>query len=130
MAAMTTAAAVEYHRKSSWHSLERVDIELEQGDLEKASQALWDSAAHAVKAAAARRGWKHDSFADLGDVIIRLINDEGGSTILNTNFIMASSFDRELSHEIPLHEAGIRYCCDGPIRELLRTLENLPDPQP
>lgn len=107
---MTTATAVDYHRKAGWGLLEQVDVELERGELEKASQALWDAAAHAVRAVAASRGWKHDDFADLGDVIIRLIYEEGGPISLNTNFIIASSFDRKLSRELPLHEAGIRYC--------------------
>ena len=102
-----------------------MDVEPERGEIEKASQALWDAVAHAIKAAAERRGWEHDDFAALGDVIIRLIYDEGGPVSLNTNFIMASGFDREPSHEVPLHEAGIRYCCKGPIREFLQTLEDM-----
>ena len=121
----TTTDTVAYHRRASWRLLGQVDAELEQGELEKAAQALWDAAAHGVKAAAAQRDWKHDDFAALGDVIIRLIYDEGGPTSLNTSFIMASSFDRELSSEIPLLESGIRYCRKGPIQEFLQTLEDM-----
>ena len=50
---MTTANAdvVDRHRKASWHSLEQVDVKLEDGELEAASQVLWEAAAHGVKAA-------------------------------------------------------------------------------
>lgn len=124
---MTTAdaATVAHYRKESWRLLAQVDVELERGELEAASQALWDAAAHGLKAAAAHRGWPHDTFVDLGDAIIRLIHDEDGPVDLNTNFIMASAFDREVSRYLPPHEAGIRYCSKGPIRDFLQVLEGL-----
>ena len=122
---MTTTDVVARYRKESWRFLSEVDVELERGEIAAASQALWDAAECAIKAASERRGWPHDSFADLGDAIIRLINDEGGSIDLNTNFIMASSFDRRDTWEIPLHLAGIRYCSAGPIKEFIRTLESM-----
>ena len=100
-------------------------MELARGNLAAASQTLWDAAAHAIKAAAARRHWPHESFVDLGETITRLIDEEGGPLDLNTNFIMASSFDRIDTWEIPLHEAGIRYCSKGPIKELLLMLEGM-----
>ncbi len=55
MTAADTDAIVHY-RKESWRLLAQVDAELERGELEAASQALWDAAAHGLKAAAARRG--------------------------------------------------------------------------
>ena len=122
---MTATDAVSHYRKESWRLLSEVDVELERGEIAAASQALWDAAECAIKAAAERRGWPHDSFADLGDVIIRLINDEGGSIDLNTNFIMASAFDRVVSQQIPLHETGIRYCSKGPIKDFIHTLESM-----
>ena len=116
---------VAHYRKESWRLLAQVDAELERGNLEAASQALWDAAACGVKAAAARRGWPHDTFMDLGDATIRLIYDEGGPVDLNTNFIMASAFDRKLPRDLPPHEIGIRYCSKGPIKELLQILEGM-----
>ena len=62
---------------------------------------------------------------DLGDATIRLIYDEGGPVDLNTNFIMASAFDRKLPRDLPPHEIGIRYCSKGPIKELLQILEGM-----
>jgi hypothetical protein len=122
---MTTTDAVARYRKESWRLLAQVDAELERGEIAAASQALWDAAECAIKAAAERRGWPHETFVDLGDVIIRLIDDEGGPVDLNTNFIMASAFDRVLSQQIPLHEAGIRYCSKGPIKDLVHILESM-----
>ena len=119
------AAAVAHHRKESWRLLAQVDVELERGDLEAASQALWDAAVHGVKAAAVRRGWPHDTFLEMGNAIIRLIYDEDGPVDLNTNFIMAAAFDRKIARYLPPHEAGIRYCIQGPLPEFLTTLEGM-----
>ena len=41
-------AIVAHHRAESWRSLAQVDALLEQGELEAASQALWEAAAHGV----------------------------------------------------------------------------------
>ena len=120
------AAAIARHRKESRRRLRQVDAALARGDIEQASQNLWDAAAHAIKAAAARRGWAHHSHCDLGEVITRLHADEGGPKELHWYFIMASSFDRkDREWEIPLHEAGIRYCRAGPVKELLQILESM-----
>ena len=73
---MTTTDAVAHYRKESWRLLSQVDVELERGEIAAASQALWDATECAIKAAAERRGWAHETFADLGDVIDRLANDE------------------------------------------------------
>ena len=106
-------------------ALAQVDVELARGNLAAASQTLWEAAAHAIKAAATRRHWPHESFADLGDAITRLYDEEGGPIELHWYFVMASSFDRIDTWEIPLHEAGIRYCSKGPIKELLLMLEGM-----
>ena len=122
---MTTADAVDYHRKASWRLLEQADVELEQGEIEKASQALWDAAAHAVRAAAARRGWSHESTHDLMQIVVRLIEEEGGPVHLNTNLIIAHSFDLVgRAWDIPLLESEVRYC-KGPVTELIRLLESM-----
>ncbi len=122
---MTTTDAVAQHREESRRSLAQVDADLERGDLESASQALWDAAAHAIKAAAQRRGWPHDSFEALCDVMNRLVSDEGGPVDLHWSFMMANAFDRRsLVWEIPIHEAGIRYC-RAPIAEFITTLEGI-----
>ena len=124
---MTTATdAVVHYRKESWRLLSQVDAELARGNLEAASQALWDAAAHGAKAAAAHRGWPYCATYDLMNLIVRLIEEENGSVDLNTNLIIAHSFDRRnRSWEIPIDEATIRYCKDAPVTELLKTLEGM-----
>ena len=117
------AAAVDYHRKRSRQSLAQVDAALERGETEQASQAIWEAAAHGVRAAAARRGWPYATHWDLGQAIIRLMHHEGGSVELNTNFIMAHAFDRiDRAWEIPIEDDDIRYA-KGPVTELLNMLE-------
>ena len=120
------ADAIARHRKESRRRLRQVDAALARGDIEQASQCLWDAAALAIKAAAARRGWAHNSFEAMCAVIDRLVDEEGGPKELHWYFIMASSFDRkDRAWEIPLHEAGIRYCRAGPVMELLQILESM-----
>lgn len=115
--------AVAHYRKESWRLLAQVDIELERGDLEAASQALWDAAAHGLKAAAARRGWSHDTVNDQLYIPIRLIQEEGGADDLNTNAMMAHAFNRrDRAWLIPIDEEGVRYVA-GPVEKLIKTLE-------
>ena len=122
---MTTANAVDYHRKESRRRLSQVDDALERGDIEQASQSLWDAADHAIKAAAERRGWAYDSFGALCTVIDRLVAEEGGPKELHWNFVMANAFDRKnLVWEIPFDEEGVRYC-KGPVGEFIQTLEGM-----
>ncbi len=118
--------AVAHYRKESWRLLGQVDVELERGDLESASQALWDAAAHGLKAAAARRGWPHETVREQLYVVIPLIQEEGGPVDLNTNAIIAHSFDRrDRAWIIPIDAAGIKYCRDVPVPELLKLLESM-----
>lgn len=123
---MTTAAdAVAHYRKASWGFLGQVNTELERGDLEKAAQALWDAAAHGLKAAAVSRGWPHADAKDLMQLVTRLIDEEGGPIDLNTNAIIAHSFDRRNREwEIPLLESEVRYCRE-PVAKLLEILEGM-----
>lgn len=122
MTAAETDAVARY-RKESWRLLAQVDVELERGDLEAASQALWDAAAHGLKAAAARRGWPHDTVHDQLYIPIRLIQEEGGADDLNTNAMMAHAFKRrDRAWLMPIFADDVAYC-KGPIAELLRMLE-------
>ena len=116
-------AAVAHHRAESWRSLALVDALLERGELEAASQALWEAAAHGVRAAAAHRNLPYADNWELGQVIIRLIDDEGGSIDLNTNFFIAHSFDRiDREWEIPLFKGDIVYCRE-PVTDFLKMME-------
>ncbi len=125
MTTADTANTVTRYRKESWRLLAQVDVELERGELEQASQALWDAAAQGLKAAAAGRGWPHDTVNDLMKMIVRLIQEEGASIELNTNAIMAHAFNRrERAWIMPIGEPGVRYV-QGPVSELLKTLERM-----
>lgn len=115
--------AVAQHRAESWRSLALVDALLERGELEAASQALWEAAAHGVRAAAARRRLPYADNYELGQVINYLINHEAGSIDLNTNFFIAHSFDRIAREwEIPLFEGDIVHC-RKPVTDFLKMLE-------
>ena len=119
----TGTAAVAHHRAASWRSLSLVDALLEQGELEAASQALWEAAAHGVRAAAAYRNLPYATTWDLGQVINYLIDREGGSIDLNTNFFIAHSFDRiDREWEIPLLKSEVVYC-RLPVTDFLKMLE-------
>ena len=115
---MTTTDAVTHYRRKSWRRLSQVDAELDRGEISAASQALWDAAECAIKAAAERRGWPHETFADLEDVIDRLANDERagcqmlgerrGSFHLIGQYMLAVAFGQ--FHDDVLPSAGkIRY---------------------
>ena len=122
-AANSVQDAVAHYRAASWRSLAQVDDLLEQGELEASSQALWEAAACGVKAAAARRGLPYATGWDLGQVINYLIDHEDGSIDLNTNFIIAHSFnliDREW--KIPLLDSEVIYCRE-PVTAFLKMLE-------
>ena len=124
MTAADTDAIVHY-RKESWRLLAQVDAELERGELEAASQALWDAAAHGLKAAATHRGWPHETVSDQLYVVIPLIQDEGGPVDLNTNAIIAHSFNRrDRAWIIPIDEDGVLYA-KGPVAELLKIIESM-----
>ena len=51
--------------------------EIESGDLLQGSEKLWGAAAHAVKAAAEQRGWKHNGHAYLHKVVDNIVLDTG-----------------------------------------------------
>ena len=125
---MNTAetASVDRYRQESWRLLAQVDVELAQGDVAAAAQALWDAAAHGLKAVAAKRGWPHGSVSEQLYVVIPLIKREGGPVDLNTNAVIAHSFNRrDRAWEIPLLESEVHYG-KGPVADLLKTLESLP----
>ena len=128
----TTTDTIAYHHKESRLCLAQVDAELERGDLERASQALWDAAAHAIKAAAARREWPHDSFTDLGDAIDQLAKDGSvGCQMLGERrqsfhligqYMLAVAYGRR-PDGIPPSAGKIRYGLRR-VGELIYSLEN------
>ena len=55
--------------------------EIESGDLLQGSEKLWGAAAHAVKAAAEQRGWKHNGHAYLHRVVNEIVAENGDKWI-------------------------------------------------
>ena len=63
--------------------------EVESGDLLQGSEKLWGAVAHAVKAAAEQRGWKHNGHYYLFKVINELVSVTGDER-LNDAFEIAN----------------------------------------
>lgn len=63
---------------------------LAEGDLLQASEKGWGAAAHAVKAVAEHRGWRHDSHRARFESIDRLTNETGDGSIRDA-FSLAQS---------------------------------------
>ena len=57
--------------------------EIESGDLLPGSEKLWGAAAHAVKAVAEQRGWKHDSHAILFRAVRTIAATSGNPRIIS-----------------------------------------------
>lgn len=117
------ADTVAYHRERSWHFLDLVADELARGELEEASNKVWGAAAHAVKAAAAGRGWPHHAHALLEETVYRLIREAGAPEHIIGQYYLASHYQQRF-YGGPPPAAGIRYGRDT-IAEFVRTLENL-----
>ena len=65
------------HLDTSHRFIEQAVAEHADGDLLQASEKTWGAAAHAVKAVAERRGWRHDSHRRLFIAIDRIISETG-----------------------------------------------------
>ena len=65
------------HWETSQRFIEQAVAEHADGDLLQASEKTWDAVAHAVKAIAERRGWRHDSHRRLFVVIDMIISETG-----------------------------------------------------
>ena len=76
---MTTDGSDGHHDcgETSIEFLERARRYLAEGDLLQASEKGWGAAAQMVKAAAAARGWRHNSHRDLYVSINRLAGETG-----------------------------------------------------
>ena len=61
------------HWETSQRLIRQADAELAAGDLLQASEKGWGAAAHAMKAIAIERGWRHDTHARLFGIADRLV---------------------------------------------------------
>ena len=69
------------HWETSRRFIIQADAELAAGDLLQASEKGWGAAAHAIKAIAQERGWRHDNHARLFGIADRLVAETGESDI-------------------------------------------------
>ena len=75
------------HIETSRRFIIQADAELAAGDLLQASEKGWGAAAHAMKAIAQEREWRHDSHARLFTVARRLTRETGRSEIADLFYI-------------------------------------------
>ena len=76
-------ATVSFHADTSRRMIGQAATELAKGDGLQASDKGWSAAAHAVKAIAEARGWRHADIADLFKVALRLADETGQPEILD-----------------------------------------------
>ena len=65
------------HWEVSRRFIIQADAELAAGDMLQASEKGWGAAAHAIKAVAQERGWRHDSHSRLFGIANRLASTTG-----------------------------------------------------
>lgn len=68
---------VERHAATSLRFIDQSQAELAKGDTLQASEKAWGAAAHAVKAAAESRGWRHGTHRLLFDAAARIADETG-----------------------------------------------------
>ena len=110
------------HWATSRRFIIQADAELAAGDLLQASEKGWGAAAHAMKAVAQERGWRHDNHARLFGIADRLVAETGDSGIrelfraageVHKNFYEGKMSQEEISDSL------------AKIRTLLDILNNL-----
>ena len=121
---MAIPRAAEYYRERSGHFLARVDAELAAGEIEVACEMLWGAAAHAIKSAAQRRGWAHDTHTLLAVAVARLIAEAGALPHIAGQYRIASDFHQGFYGDRIFEADQIRRAKE-PIADFIRTLEML-----
>lgn len=116
-------ATVAFHADTSWMMIEQAASELANGDSLQACDKGWSAAAHAVRAIAEGRGWRHKEMADLFKVASRLA-DEMDQPEIHTLF-MASSMLHTNIYEGWLGDEDIAYSLED-VRRLLAMLDEAP----
>ncbi len=102
--------------------LRQAQEEFDNGDRLQASEKAWGAAAHAMKAAAARRGWNHTRHGHLFAVAGQL-SDDTGEPELRTLFNVASSMHQNF-YEDWQPDGSVRDGIDQ-VRRLVELMEDL-----
>ena len=122
---MAAPHSPEFYRERSHRFLNLVDSMLALGEPEAACEMAWGAAAHAIKAAAQRQGWRHSSHSLLRDSVNRLVDEIGASPHLRAGYYLASNLHAGFYGDRIFSAAHIRRAKD-PVAEFIRTLEKLP----
>ncbi len=117
---MLAQTHLEVSREFIIHAKEQLDV----GNSLQASEKGWGAAAHAVKAVAERRGWRHKSHRDLFTVADRIAQTTGRPEITEL-FGVASSLHQNF-YEGWMNDNFISTCLDS-VGRLLDILDYLPD---
>ncbi len=110
------------HWETSRRFILQADAELAAGDLLQASEKGWGAAAHAMKAIAIERGWRHDNHSILFSIANRLALETGGDEIVDL-FRTASEAHKNFYEGTMTEEAVTDSLSD--IRTLLEILSGL-----
>ena len=110
------------HIETSRRFIIQADAEIAAGDLLQASEKGWGAAAHAIKAVAQERGWRHDSHARLFGIVDRLVVETGDSRI--RRFFNAASETHKNFYEGEMSKEDIAENLEK-IRTLLDILASL-----
>ena len=86
-------ATVEFHIETSRRFIIQAETELRAGDEMQACEKAWGAVAHAMKSAAERHRWRHDTHADLFRVA-RSIARMAGDPEIRTLFDSASGMHK------------------------------------
>ena len=130
---MAEDSSPQKYAELSQRLIRQAERELQSGDLMQASEKIWGSVAHAVKAIAAQRGWSHINHGRLWDISGQ-IADEQGRPDFRARFRSADSMHMNF-YENRMGESEVQdglQDAKGYLRELEVVLTSLPpafDPQ-
>ena len=77
------ATRTDHYTETAQVFLAQARSKLEAGDLVQASEKAWGAAAQSVKAAAERRGWRHQAHRDLFLTVERLADGSNDQTLVD-----------------------------------------------
>ncbi len=112
----------ETHLEVSRDFLVHAKEQLALGDSLQASEKGWGAAAHAVKAVAERRGWRHRSHSHLFNAVTRIAADTGRTEI--TDLFNAANALHQNFYEGWLNDEYISINLDR-VEKLLDTLDEV-----
>ena len=84
------------HSQISRRFQEHATIEINKGNRLQASEKVWASVSHAVKAVAEKRGWKHNGHGLIKDVAVQLGKEQGRPSLYRKHIKVAEGMHQNL----------------------------------